>query len=438
MQFEVINLDGLSRKMKVTVPPDFVRDEFNKRISELAKKANVKGFRKGKVPMSVVKLQYGDAVRQEVIQDILWQTLQQAFKEKNIYPAGAPKIELKNIKEDAPLEYEADFEVYPEVKMDLNDIKVERAVCEITDKQVSEVIEKLRKQNAKWKEVDRGAKEGDLVTIDFEGFINDEPFEGGSSKNFNLELGSGQMIPGFEEPLFNAKKDDDVVVNVTFPEDYHSATTAGKPAKFKIKVHKVAESELPELDDAFAKDLGVTDGTIAGLNKEVRQNLERELDKRIHDQIKEQILNTVLEKNQIDVPQALVDKEAKRLQQQFQKQWTMQTGQKNIPTLPEEQFHEQSRKNVLLGLLLSQWIEDNNLKVDKDKVKQRVEEMASAYHQPQDIINWYYSNKEALTEIEAVVLEEQAIDKILESVQVVDKPMSFDEIMNPGKEKGKE
>lgn len=431
MQSEVINLSGLSRKMKVTVPPELIKDEFNKRISELAKKANIKGFRKGKVPTTVVKLQYGDAVRQEVIQDVLWQTLQQAFKEQNLYPAGTPEIELKNIKEDAPFEYEASFEVYPEVKLDLQGISVERPVSEVTDQHVTDVIAKLRKQNTKWSEVERGAEKGDLLVVDFEGFIDDVKFEGGSANNFQLELGGGQMIPGFEDSLYGAKKDDDVLVNVTFPEDYHAPEAAGKPAKFKIKIQKVSEPQLPEVNDDFAKDLGVSDGTIEGLSKEVRQNLERELTKRIHDRIKEQIINAVIENNSVEVPQTLIDKEAARLQQQFQKQWAMQTGQKNAPALPAEQFKEQSRKNVILGLLLSQWIEENKINVDKEKVKARIEEIASGYHQPQEIIGWYYSNKEALSELEAMVLEEQAIDLILEKVKVVDKPTSFDEIMNP-------
>lgn len=436
MQSEVVNLSGLARKMKVTVPSDRLKEEFNKRINELAKKANVKGFRKGKVPTSVVKLQYGDAVRQEVIQDVMWQTLQQAFKEQNLYPAGTPQIELKNVKEDAPFEYEANFEVYPEVQVDLTSITVDRPVCEVTDKQVDDTIEKLRQQNAKWNEVERGGQKGDAIVIDFEGFINDEPFDGGSANDFRLELGGNQMIPGFEEPLFGAKKDDDVVINVTFPEDYHSAVTAGKPAKFKVKIKKVLESELPPVDDAFAKDLGVSDGTAAGLHKEVRDNLERELQKRIRDRVKEQILTTVLEKNPVEVPQALIDKEVTRLQQQFQKQWAMQTGQKNAPTLPAEQFHEQSRKNVVLGLLLSKFIEDNKLVADPAKVKERVEEIASGYHQPQEIVAWYYSRQEALAEIEAVILEEQAIDKMMEQVKVVDKPIPFEEIMNPGQQRG--
>lgn len=436
MQAVVENLSGLSRKIKVTVPQDQINDEFNRRIKDLATKANIKGFRKGKVPASVVKLQYGDSVRHEVIQDVISQTLQQAFREQNLYPAGMPKIELKNFDENTPLEYEASFEVFPEVKVNIEGITVDKPTTQVAESNVNEVIEKLRKQNVNWVDVDRAADAGDLAVIDFEGFIDGEAFEGGSAKDFRLELGSKTMIPGFDDPIYKAKAGDTVEANVTFPEDYHSKQHAGRPAKFVIKIHKVMAAELPNLDDAFAKDLGVTKGTLEGLREEVQQNLERELAHRIRNKLKQQIIEKVLEKNDVEVPQGSVDQEVSRLQQQMQKQWSMQTGQKNAPLLPAEQFEGQARKNVILGLLLSQWIEDNQIKVDAEKVRARVDEIAAGYHQPHEIVNWYYSNEEALNEIQAAVLEEQAIDKIMEAIEVKEVTVPFDEIMNVSMQKG--
>lgn len=436
MRSEVENLSGLSRKIKVTVPQEQVKGEVDKRIKDLAKKANIKGFRKGKVPTSVVKLQYGDAVKQEVIQDILWQTLQQAFKDQNLYPAGTPQIELKNINDDAPLEYEASFEVYPEVKIDINGITIEKPTTKISENHVLEVVEKLRKQNVKWKEVDRAVEKGDLVVIDFEGFIDDVAFEGGSAKDFRLELGEGRMIPGFEDPIYGSKAGENLEVKVTFPDDYHASQYAGKVAKFKITINKVMEGELPELNDDFANDLGVSEGTIEALKKEVQVNLERELERRIRDKVKSQIIDKMLEKNDIDVPQSSVQEEVKRLQKQMQKQLSMQTGMKDAPLMPSEHFLEQARKNVILGLLLSQWIQDNEIKVDSGRVRDRIDQIASGYHQPHEIVNWYYANKEALGEIEAAVLEDQAIDKILENVNIVEKDISFDELMNIGTQRG--
>lgn len=447
MKAVVENLSGLSRKIKVTVPPDQINDEINKRIMELAKKVNIKGFRTGKkVPdkvikmqCKVVKMQYGDSVRQEVIQDMVWQSLQEAFEDQKIYPAGTPRIERIDMKEGESLEYEASFDVRPDVELsNIGEISVEKPQAEVKDENVQNVIEQLRKQNAKLNEVDRNAQEGDVIIIDFEGFIEDMPFAGGSAKNFKLELGSQRMIPGFEEPLMGTKAGDEVEVNVTFPEDYHAEDLAGKLATFKVKVQQVMESELPELDDNFAKDLGVSDGTVSGLFEEVRQNLERELNRRIHERIKNQIINQLVDKHEIEVPQSLVDDEINRMQEHMQKQLSQQSGQKNIPKLPREQFEVQARRNVALGLLLSQWIKDQDIKVDSSKVRERIEEIASGYHQPRDIIDWYYNNKDIMAEIEGAVLEEQAIDALLEHVKVTEKVFTYDDIMNPSVQRGEE
>lgn len=431
----VENLSKLSRKIKVSVPQEQVTEKFDRRINELAKDVNIKGFRKGKVPASVVKLQYGDSVRQEVIQDILYETLRKELKDQNLQPASPPQIEFKNIKEGAPLEYEASFEVYPEVDIDLKGISIERPKASISDEQVGDVIEKLRKQNVKWNDAQKVAEKGDLVVIDFEGFIEGAVFEGGTAKDFKLELGQGMMIPGFEDPILGSKAGDSLEANVTFPEEYHAKQYAGKDAKFKIKVNKIMSPELPELNEAFANDLGVSDGTLAGLRKEVRENLERELERRIRDKVKSQIIEKIVSKNDIEVPETVVNEEIERLQKLYQRQLSAQ-GSKDIPTLPKENFEEQARKNVVLGLLLSKWVKDNDIKVDSSRVRDRVDQIASGFHQPHDIVNWYYSNKDALDEIEAAVLEDQAIDKLLEVIKVVDKETSFDELMNVDAKKG--
>lgn len=439
MQAEVENLGGLSRKLKVKVPHEDIQNEANKRIKELTKEVKIQGFRPGKVPESVVRTRYGSSVHHEAVQDAIWKTLQEALTKQNIYPAGTPHIEIINMKEGEPLEYVASFEIYPEVNLvDIENITIEKPEVSIKEEHIDDVIEKLRKQNVKWQEVDRASKEGDLLEIDFEGYVDNEPFAGGTAKNFALELGSKRMIPGFEDPLYNVKADANVDVQVTFPKDYHAKDLADKPALFKVKVHKVKEPKLPELNDDFAKDLGVTKQTIEGLKEEVRKNLERELQYRIRNDVKNQIINKLLEKNEIEVPKTLVEDEIKRLQQQMKQQWSMQTGQKNAPELPKEQFEQQARKNVTLGLLLSQCVQDNKIKVDGVKVREKIEEVASGYHRPEEIINMYYNNKDALKDLEAAVLEDQAIDKILEQVKVTPKPVTYEDIMNPAAERGEE
>jgi trigger factor len=436
MQSVIENLSGLSRKIKVTIPQEQVSEEFDKRVKELAKNANIKGFRKGKVPISIIKLQYGNAIRQEVIQDILQKALPQAFKEKNIYPAGLQAVEVTNAKEDSPLEFEAQFEVYPEVKVNIEGISIEKPHTKIDEAHVSDMIEKVRKQNVHWNEVDRPAEAGDLVIIDYAGYMEGSLVEDASVKDFRLELGSKQMIPGFEDNLYGVKPDEEVEFNISFPEDYTMSRYAGKPIKFLVHLKKVMAPELPALDDDFVKSLGVTDGTLAGLHAEVRENLERELSHRIHNQVRAQIIDKVLEKNNIEVPHLAVDKEIERLQKMIKKQFMAQTGSKDAPQLPRENVENQARKNVMLSLLLAQWIEDNEIKVDEAKVRSRIDQIASGYHQPQEIVNWYYGNKGALEEIEAAVLEEQAIEKMLENVEVVEKEVSFEEIMNIETQRG--
>jgi trigger factor len=438
MQSVVENLSGLSRKIKITVPQRQVNEEFDKRVKELAKKANIRGFRKGKVPISVIKLQYGDAIRQEVIQDILREALPQALKENNIHPAGMQAVEVTNTKEDSPLEFEAQFEVYPEVKVNIEGISIEKPHTKIEEEHVSSVIEKLRKQNVQWNEVDRPAEAGDMVIIDYSGYMEDALVEDASAKDFRLELGTKQMIPGFEDNLYGVKPGEEVEFNISFPEDYVMEHYAGKPIKFLVHVKKVMAPELPALDDNFAKNLGVTDATLAGLYAEVRQNLEQELSRRIHNNIRTQIVDKMLEKNNIEVPHAAVDKEIERLQKMIKKQFMAQTGSKNVPQVLRENVEEQARKNVLLGLLLLQWVEDNKIKVDEERVRSRIDQIASGYHHPQEIVNWYYDNKGALEEIEAAVLEEQAIEKMLENVEVVDKEVSFEEIMTIETQRGNE
>jgi trigger factor len=434
MQSEVENLSGLSKKLKVSIPQEQLKEKVELRLKELAKKANIKGFRKGKVPVSVVKQQYGDSVLHEVVQEFLYDTFPKALEEHGLNPAGRPHIEITNLKEDGPLAYEATFEVYPDVEINYQDITVEKPKTEVTDEQVSEVIEKLRHQNAKWNEEEKTAEEGNLVVIDFEGFIDNEPFEGGKANDFKLELGKGMMIPGFEDPIYGKQPGSNFEANVTFPEDYHEKKYAGKDAKFTLHLKKVMSAELPSLDDAFANDLGVSDGTIAGLNNEVRQNLERELERRIRDRVRAQIIEKIIEKNIVEVPQSSIDQEVERLDEMFKKQLSTQ-GVKNPPEMPKETFQEQARKNVVLGLLLSQWIKQNNIKVDADRVRDRVEQIASGYHHPDEIVNWYYANEEALKEIEASVLEDQAIDKLLEVINVTEKEIPFEELMNVGSQK---
>jgi trigger factor len=428
MQSEVENISDTVRKVKVTVPQGEIQSEIDKRLKDLAKNANIKGFRKGKVPASVIQMQYGDGVRQEVIRDIVAKTLEKTCEEKNIVPVDMPEVAILDTKEDEPLKYEAKIEVLPEVKLNIEGISVEKISVNLTDKHIDDTITKLRHQNTEWQEVDRPAQKGDQVVIDFDGFMEGAPFKNGSAKDFRLELGQGKMIPGFEEPLYGLQAGNEQEVDVVFPENYPTQDFAGKPAKFKIKIHKVMEPNVPELTDAFAASLGVSKGTVAGLQEEVRNNLEHEIERRVRENLKAQIIEKLLEKNDIEVPKAAIEYETKRLQERFQKELSLQGMNKNI-SFERAELEEQARKNIIISLLLSQWIADNNIEVDATKVRSRVDQIASGYQHPHDIINWYYGNKEAMAEIEGTILEEQAIDKLLEEIPVTEKEISFEEFM---------
>jgi trigger factor len=438
MQVVVENLGSLARKMKVIVPTERIDQEMNKQIKEYAKKIDLKGFRKGKIPVSVIKMHYGQAIRQDVADDISRETFKEAVQQEHIHPASAPKIVITQLKEGQALEYEANFEVYPEITLaSLEGVSIEKPVVEITDQDIAEVIEGLRKQNVNWQEVSRPSQKGDLVVIDFEGKLDGTPFKGGSAKGFSLELGSNKMIPGFEDSLLGVTPDQTTEINIVFPKEYPVPELAGKPVEFSVIVQKVKEAELPELNDAFAQSLGVSEGTVAGLHAEVRVNVEREIDRRVREIIKGQIVNKLLELNKIEIPQTLLDSEVKRLQKHMQQQLAERSGgQQNALDLelPSENFVEQARKNVTLGLLLSQWVQDHDIKLDSSRVTERIKHIAAGYHNPQEIINWYRDHRDILSEIEGQILEEQAMDKLLEEIQVIEKPIKYAEIMHPSVE----
>jgi trigger factor len=432
MQVVVENLGSLARKMKVIVPTERINPKVNKQIKEYAKKVDLKGFRKGKIPDSVIKMHYGQAILREVADEISWETWKEALQQENIHPASAPKIVITHLKEGQALEYEANFEVYPEIKLaSLEGVSIEKPVVEITDQDVADVIEGLRKQNANWHEVTRPSQKGDSVVIDFEGKLDGEPFKGGSAKEFSLELGSNKMIPGFEDSLLGVTPNQTTEVNIVFPKEYHASELAGKPAEFSVIVHKVMEAELPELNDEFAQSLGVSEKTIAGLHAEVRANIEREIDRRVRENIKGQIVNKLLELNKIEIPQVLLDSEVERLHKHVEQQLAERSGgQQNALELPHENFVEQARKNVTLGLLLSQWLQDHDIKLDSSRVNERIKHIATGYHEPQKIINWYRDHQDMLAQIENQILEEQAMDKLLEEMQVIEKQIKYAEIMN--------
>jgi trigger factor len=420
MQVSVEATKGLERRLTITVPAESIDSAVKSRLQQLGKTQRINGFRPGKVPVNVIKKRYGQAVRQEIAGEVMQRNFYQAITQEKITPAGMPTFEMKTDEDGKDLEYVAAFEVYPEVEVkNVDDIEVEKPAVDISDKDLSNMIDTLRKQHASYKEVKRKAKKDDKVTIDFIGTIDGEVFDGGKSEDFALEMGKDRMIPGFEKPIVGNKTGDEVIADVTFPEDYHAEKLKGKAAQFIINIKKVEQLDLPKVDEEFAKLFGIEDGNI-------------ELDQTLKASVKEQIIAGLLEKNQIDLPKALVDQEIDALREQAKQRFSQQQGGNvdNMPELPADLFEENARKRVSIGLLLGEVIKTNELKVDTSKVDVLIETAASAYEDPKEVIEYYKTNDELMQQMNNVAMEEQAVELLLKQAKVKEVKKSFDEIMN--------
>ena len=429
MQVSVENTSALERRLTIGVPAERVENEVNKRLQQTARRAKVPGFRPGKVPMSVIRQRFEDSARQEALGDLIQATFYEAIVEQKLNPAGAPSVEPKVFEKGKDLEYVATFEVYPEFEVKgLEGIEVERQQAEVSDADLDNMLETLRKQNTRFEKVERAAQNDDQLNIDFVGRIDGETFAGGSAKNTPLVLGSGRMIPGFEEGLVGAKAGEEHVVAVTFPEDYQNLDLAGKAAEFTITVNSVSEPKLPELNEEFFALFGIKEGGLEGFREEVRKNMTRELRQALKTKVKAQVMDGLLAANPVEVPKALVQNEVDRLRVQAVQQFG---GSIKPDQLPAELFEEQARRRVSLGLIIGELVKQFELKPDEARVRELIEEMASAYQEPEQVVNWYYKNEQQLGEVRSVVLEEQVVDTVLGKAKVTDKQVSYEEAVKP-------
>ncbi len=415
--------------MTVGVPAERIETEVNKRLQQTARRAKIPGFRPGKVPMSVIRQRYEGAARQEALNDLIQETFYEAIVAQKLNPAGAPSVEPKTFEKGKDLEYVATFEVFPEFQVaGFEGITVERLQAEVKDADVDNMLEILRKQNTRFETVEREAQNGDQLNIDFVGKIDGEAFAGGSAKGTTLVLGSGRMIPGFEEGLVGAKAGEERVLELTFPADYQNLDLAGKAAQFTVTVNSVAEPKLPELNDEFFALFGIKEGGLEGFRAEVSKNMERELRQAIKSKVKNQVMEGLLAANPIEVPKALVSNEVNRLRVQAVQQFG---GSIKPDQLPAELFEEQAKRRVVLGLIVAEVVKQYELKPDEARVRELIEEMASAYQEPEQVVAWYYKNEQQLNEVRSVVLEEQVVDTVLQKAQVTDKQVSYEEAVKP-------
>lgn len=430
MQVSVATTSPIERVLTITIPAARIDEKVSSEIAATAKKAQIDGFRKGKVPISVIKKRYGQGIRMDAVEQIMRDSYVEAIQKESIQPAGMPSIEPKNITEGADLEFVVKVEVYPEITLgDNTTIKVDRVISDVTDADVDTMLETLRKQNADWSAVERASVDGDQVTIDFVGYLGDEAFEGGAAEGHKLVLGSNTMIPGFETGIVGAKAGEERTISVTFPDDYQAENLKGQEASFKITVSEVAEQILPELDDAFVAKFGLEEATIDALRAEVRKNMDRELNQAVKTKLKTALFDGLVSINEVEVPSALIDQEVDGLRKQAASQFGGQDF--DASQLPAELFQDEAKKRAKLGLLISEIIKQEELKVDDDKVRVFLEDMAQAYQEPQQVIEYYLKNKEQLAQVQSAVLEEQVVDKLLESAQVTEVTLGYEDAIKP-------
>ncbi|MGR6840257.1 trigger factor [Aliivibrio wodanis] len=428
MQVTVETKEGLERVLTITVPAANIEDAVNAELRNIAKNRRFDGFRKGKVPMKMVAKMYGAAVRNDKMGEVMQRHFIEAIVKEKINPAGTPTFAPVEFAAGQDLVFTASFEIYPEVELQgLDKVVVEKPQVEVKDEDVAEMLETLRKQQATWADADVAAEDGTRATINFVGSIDGEEFEGGKADNFPLEMGQGRMIPGFEDGIKGKKAGDELTIDVNFPEDYHAENLKGKAAQFAITVVKVEARELPEMNDEFVTKFGA-EGGVEGLKAEVRKNMERELAQAVKNKIKEQAINGLVEQNDIDVPSALIDQEVQVLRQQAVQRFG--GNAETAPELPRELFEEQAKRRVVVGLLLGEVIKSEELKADDEKVKALINEMASAYEDPTEVVAYYEGNEQMMNNMRNVALEEQAVEAILAKAQVSDKEVRFNELMN--------
>ena len=436
MQVSVEQSGNIERKMTISLPAERVDSEVNRQLQRLSKQVKVPGFRPGKVPMKIMKSRYLGQVMQDVIGDLIQSSYQEALGQESLRPAGPPAIETSSGGEGKDLEYTATFEVYPDLdELNLSGLKIERAVCEISDQDIETTLDSLRRQRVEWQSIDSEAKEGNRVTLDFTGSVDGEPFTGGEGKAMPVVIGSGSLIPGFEDQLIGIKEGEERTLNVNFPDDYHATEMAGKEAVFEVKVAEVAEEVLPDVDEELAKSFGVEEGGIEKFRDEIRDNLSREAGDRIEITVRDALFQAVLDNNDVDIPKALVEQELKML---------VAAAEKEQPEISKNEeavamYEKLAQRRVTLGLILAEITDRDKMIPAADAVENRLNKLAESYEDPSSFIDWYKSDRKRLSEIEAQVLESMVVDKLLKDAEITDKTVSFQELVNPASiEAGKE
>jgi trigger factor len=429
MQVSVETTSELSRKMTVIVPEDKIRKQVDSRLQSLSSKAKIDGFRPGKVPQAVVRKRYGQQVREEVVSDLIQSSFYEAVRDEKLNPAGAPQIKANKIDEGEGLEYEASFEIMPEfVPMPLETLEVKRFTSSVGDEDIQGMIQRLREQRKSWKSVDRASAKEDRVVIAFEGTQGEESFTNGRVEDFPVVLGSGQMIPGFEDKLSGLQAGTKLEFDIDFPAEYPGEKLAGKTGHFAVDVIKVEEAVVPELDAEFIKSFGVESGELSGFQADIRANMEREMKRALKSRTKSSVMDQLFDRNSIQLPQVLVQDELNDLLKPYH-----ESARKHKQPLDEEAMKPQleplARRRVALALILGKLIDAHGVKVDPARVRSAVEDLAASYEDADEVVRWYYADASRLREVENMVLEDQVVDLILDKAKTKEESIDFQALM---------
>ena len=429
MHVTVEETGTLERQMKVKLPAENIAKKVEQRLKEVGKTAKIKGFRPGKVPPNVLRQHYGAQVRQEVLSELMGESYRDAVKQENLNPVAQPQIQPEVAGSDEYFEYTATFEVLPDVKLKgLEKIEVTVPNVQIKDADCDDMLTNLRRQKATWEEVQRKSAEGDRVVVDFEGKLKGESFQGGSGKEVPVVLGDGQMLPEFEKALYGVVAGAEKSIKFRFPKEYHSEELSGQKVDFDIVVHRVEEQELPPLDNSLAEIYGVEEGGLEKLTNDVKENMEREAEQRGRGDIRNQAMEGLLDANPVEVPKALIDQEAHAMQHEAMRQ----LGIEDHAQAPEiKNFTENAEKRVQLSLLIGKLVDENNIEVDSDRVRERVEQLCAGYENADEMVRSYLADPQVMAQLEPMVIEEQVVDWIIQNGKERTKRVGFKEYMNP-------
>ena len=427
---EVENLGALQRRLDISVSAESLAKEVQARLGKLARTVKLPGFRPGKVPMKMVASSYGPQVQAEVLNDKIGEAFNAAISARQLRVAGTPTVAPKEGGDGGQLTFSATFEVYPEISIaDLGGVTVEQAVCAVGDAEIDKTIDIMRRQRATLREVGRAAADGDRVTVDYKGSVDGFAFEGGAATGFPFTVGQGRMLPEFEAAVRGMAPGESKTFPLTFPADYRASELAGKTASFDVTVKKVEQAELPPVDAAFAKQLGVRDGDVATMREEVRGNLEREVKTRLRARTKESVMSALLGVADFELPQSLVAADSQRLVELARSDLAARGMDGSNFQLTTENFAPQAQRRVRLGLLIGELVRTQNLAPRQDQIRKRLEELAQSYEKPAEVIQWYLGNRQRLAEVETMVMEDNVVDWVLQRARVTEKPVAFDELM---------